>query len=86
VHDANAKLPSGVFQGNIHQYGDFDQCLDSVSPNEDFQGRYCLTNVFVQIPDDLKFLKSIKEEMVLVENFKSTLKDVSSTMNILWQQ
>lgn len=77
VHDSSAKLPSGVFQGNIHHYGDFDQCLDSVAGDGKFQGRYCLANVQVWVSDELPFLKTVKEEMVLIELFKSSLSDVS---------
>lgn len=79
VQDANAKLPSGIFQGNIHQLGDFDQCLDeSSSPDGKVQGRYCLTNVQIELPDEFKFLKYFKEEKLLVEYFKSTFRDVST--------
>jgi hypothetical protein len=77
VHDSSAKLPSGVFQGNIQQLGDFDQCLgESSSPDGNVNGRYCLTNVQVSLPDEFKFLRYLKEKRVLVENFRSTLRNV----------
>lgn len=42
VHDATAKIPSGIFNGNLNQYGDFDQCLSVVAGNKQFQGKYCV--------------------------------------------
>ncbi len=29
--------------GNINQYGDFDQCIDAISPDQKIQGKYCLS-------------------------------------------
>lgn len=83
VHDASAKLPSGLLQGNVHQYGNYDECLSSNSPSNDFQGRFCLTNVQVSIPDHLKALKFMKENLVLDEMFKSTFQDVRRRRNDL---
>ena len=52
VFDSSAKIPSGLLNGNINQYGDFDQCLDlkteldsQMYPNlENYHiaGKYCL--------------------------------------------
>lgn len=77
VHDASAKLPSGVFQGNLDQYGDFDQCLSTASHKSEVRGQYCLVNLQVHIPDGLKFIKHLKENVVHQEMFKSTFNDVS---------
>lgn len=76
VHDSNAKLPSGILQGNVNQFGDFDQCLESSSPQGKVQGRYCLTHIQILLPDDFKLLRYLKEEMIMMDVFKSTLKDV----------
>uniref|UniRef100_A0A1Q3FR05 Nose resistant-to-fluoxetine protein N-terminal domain-containing protein n=2 Tax=Culex tarsalis TaxID=7177 RepID=A0A1Q3FR05_CULTA len=48
MHDSSGKLSSGVLNGNINQYGDYDQCLNvngnNVQPNP-IQGRYCLAGI-----------------------------------------
>ncbi|XP_031776167.1 nose resistant to fluoxetine protein 6-like [Apis florea] len=49
--DSNAKLPSGLLQGNLNQFGDFDQCLNVMAYEKwngrmiKMQGRYFLTNI-----------------------------------------
>lgn len=42
MYDSTAKFPTGVLNGNVLQYGDFDQCLDVVAPQNVFRGKYCL--------------------------------------------
>ncbi|XP_043789216.1 nose resistant to fluoxetine protein 6-like isoform X2 [Apis laboriosa] len=49
--DSNAKLPSSLLQGNLNQFGDFDQCLNVMAHEMSsgreikIQGRYFLTNI-----------------------------------------
>lgn len=83
MHDSNGKLPSGILKGNIHQFGDFDECLSVESPGGDVQGQYCLANVQVTIPENLEFLKTLKEEKVLIEMFNSSFRDVSRRSDAL---
>jgi hypothetical protein len=55
VFDSSAKLPAGILNGNVNQYGDFDQCLDVAaeldpvlySHLEDYHiaGKYCLAHL-----------------------------------------
>lgn len=59
MYDASAKLPSGILQGNVNQYGDFDECLSinavfknqkskaESGENSGIQGKYCLVNIDV---------------------------------------
>lgn len=42
VLDATAKLPSGLLQGNIIQYGNFDECMEVE------RAQYCLVEVDVE--------------------------------------
>lgn len=45
MHDSTGKLTSGILNGNINQYGDFDQCLgvkSSDAESDSVQGQYCL--------------------------------------------
>ena len=91
VFDSSAKIPSGLFDGNINQYGDFDQCLDfktELDPpmyphleNYRIVGKYCLATL------DLDIRKSSGHISVLVEvdgimhshrPIISTVHDVSS--------
>lgn len=70
MHDASAKLPSGIFNGNLLQYGDFDQCLSS-------RGKYCLAHVQLTLPDELRLMKHLKENFVVLESFRSTFNEVT---------
>jgi hypothetical protein len=42
--DASAKTPSGLLDGTVSSFGDYDECLDIKSPSDspDLQGQYCL--------------------------------------------
>jgi len=71
VFDSSAKIPSGLLNGNINQYGDFDQCLDvktELDPlmyphleNYRILGKYCLATF------DLDIRKSSARSAILVE-------------------
>ncbi|KAM3956529.1 nose resistant to fluoxetine protein 6-like [Aphomia sociella] len=43
VIDASARIPSGIFAGNLNDLGDYYQCLDISQQinNMDIQGKYC---------------------------------------------
>ena len=90
MFDSSAKIPSGLLNGNVNQYGDFDQCLDlktELDPpmyphleNYRIVGKYCLATL------DLDIRKSSARNPVLVEvddlmhahrPFISTVNDVS---------
>jgi hypothetical protein len=63
IYDASAKLPSGILNGNVNQFGDFDQCLDVISP-ANFQGQYCLAYLQPENINDDK----LKELEVLMQS------------------
>jgi hypothetical protein len=49
VYDSSAKLPSGILQGNVNQFGDFDQCLSVATLEKPIMiGKYCLASVDLQ--------------------------------------
>lgn len=77
MNDASAKLTSGVLHGNIHQYGNFDECLRSDASGGKFRGQYCLVNINLDIPEHTQQLKPLKQALVFQEEFKSTFRDVS---------
>ncbi|XP_044732130.1 uncharacterized protein LOC123295001 [Chrysoperla carnea] len=45
VYDASAKIPSGLLSGNINQFGDFDECINSHSDDGEIAGQYCLVDI-----------------------------------------
>ncbi|XP_053696128.1 O-acyltransferase like protein-like [Sabethes cyaneus] len=52
MYDAGGKLSSGLLNGNINQYGDYDQCLNvrgtgqhSTDDAGSLRGRYCLAGI-----------------------------------------
>lgn len=45
MFDASVKSPIGVEYGNEYQFGNFDQCMKSRSPENEIDPKYCLVNV-----------------------------------------
>lgn len=76
MHDSTAKLTSGLLNGNINQYGDFDQCLNVISSDKDIQGNYCLAQIKPTIPKNTPYLKHLKKLLLSNEAFKSDFNDV----------
>jgi Nose resistant-to-fluoxetine protein, N-terminal domain len=72
VHDSSAKIPSGIFNGNLNQYGDFDQCLNVKS--EVFQGKYCVA--YLQPRSQNGSMKDLLKLVQSHEFFKSNFDDV----------
>lgn len=52
--DASSKVPAGVLEGTLTDYGDFDECLEISVPlrngSEDFRGRFCAIEVIPPMP------------------------------------
>lgn len=46
MHDATAKISSGLLNGNINQLGDYEQCLNVQSAET--QGKYCLVKGYIE--------------------------------------
>lgn len=80
MHDATAKIPSGIFNGNLNQYGDYDQCLNVLANGDKFQGKYCIA--YLQ-PRSLN--GTMKDLLKLVQShefFTSNFDDVSFLFDI----
>lgn len=77
MHDASAKIPSGILSGNINQLGDFDECLNVNSPNNEFTGKYCLAYVQISIPDHLTKLSKLRKLLQAHDAFVNDFDDVS---------
>jgi len=81
VHDASAKLPAGLLNGNVNQYGDMDQCLQVRSPWQGpvIKGRYCLTTTALRLSDPHHpLLRHIHQLLHSHDTFRSELDDVSA--------
>ena len=74
--DSNAKLPSGILNGNINQLGDFDQCLSVTSSENDFSGQYCLANIQLNLPKKFKNLNKLRNLVLANEPYHSDFNDV----------
>lgn len=71
--DATAKLPSGILNGNIIQYGDFDACMEVPS------AQYCLAEIDLESLWQKPYSKF--EELVhAFYFFKENFEDVSVVM------
>ena len=74
--DASAKLPSGILNGNINQFGDFDQCLSVKSESDGIRGKYCLASFQLSLPKKLKHFNDLRLLMMSNEPYKSDIEDV----------
>jgi Nose resistant-to-fluoxetine protein, N-terminal domain len=74
VHDATAKIPSGIFNGNLNQYGDYDQCLSVASKEGEFDGKYCIA--YLQPRSRNGTMKDLLKLVQSHEFFKSNFNDV----------
>lgn len=77
MYDANPIWPSGILNGNLIQYGDFDQCLSVVAETGNFQGQYCLASIQISLPQQFKNLNYLRKLVLAAEPYLSNLEDVS---------
>lgn len=77
MYDANAKLPSGLLNGNINQFGDFDQCLNVRGPIDGLVGKYCLAYVQISVSSKWTRLNHLRKLVQSHDAFISEFNDVS---------
>lgn len=77
VYDASAKLPSGILNGNVNQFGDFDQCLNVLSKNGNFKGKHCLATVQLTLSDKEERFSALHQLLLSTEPYQSDFEDVS---------
>ncbi|KAI5700102.1 hypothetical protein M8J75_014303 [Diaphorina citri] len=77
MYDGSAKIPSGLLNGNVNQFGDFDLCMGAKQPDgEGIQGQYCLSYVELEVANsENKNLQHILNLMKSFSPFKSKLED-----------
>ena len=83
VHDASAKLPSGILNGNVNQLGDFHQCVSAASDDGAVQGQYCVAYLQLLLRQDPEqathpVLAAIYDGVYSHHAFRSNFEDVSS--------
>lgn len=76
MYDATAKIPSGLLNGNINQFGDFDECI-GIQGSEGIQGQYCLAYLHLKIDESRIDLKHLHRLVHSHYAFKSNITDVS---------
>lgn len=80
VYDSSGKIPSGLLNGNINQFGDFDQCLNIMEPSLNIKGKYCLAYFQLKQIEGEPTSNDINNIFKLLQShffFKSELTDVS---------
>uniref|UniRef100_A0A336N027 CSON009625 protein n=1 Tax=Culicoides sonorensis TaxID=179676 RepID=A0A336N027_CULSO len=75
MHDSSAKISSGILNGNVNQFGDFDECLSVEEPNQQFKGQYCLVYLQPEINQKSKLLKNLNKLIQSYGMFKSNFND-----------
>lgn len=82
MYDATAKLPSGLLNGNVNQYGDFDQCIEAFDGYESDQigidSQYCLASIQITVDTNHNYLNYLRSLMLSFEAYKSKFEDVSN--------
>lgn len=76
MYDATAKIPSGLLNGNINQFGDFDECI-GIQGSEGIQGQYCLAYLHLKIDESRIDLRHLHRLVHSHYAFKSNITDVS---------
>lgn len=77
MYDSSAKLPSGLLNGNINQFGDFDECLNVRDAANDITGKYCLAHIQIHVSDKWARMEQIRKLIQSHDAFVSEFNDVS---------
>ncbi|XP_063706350.1 nose resistant to fluoxetine protein 6 [Culicoides brevitarsis] len=75
MHDSSAKISAGILNGNINQFGDFDECLSVEEPDGQFQGQYCLVYLQPDVKHPSPKLSTINKLAQSYGVFKSEFDD-----------
>ncbi|KDR21234.1 Nose resistant to fluoxetine protein 6 [Zootermopsis nevadensis] len=87
MFDSSAKLPAGLLNGNVNQYGDFDQCLDvaedldpvvySHLEDHHIAGKFCLAHLDMGVRSTTRSNPILKE----VDDLVHAHRPIISTVN-----
>ncbi|VVC30375.1 Nose resistant-to-fluoxetine protein, N-terminal,Acyltransferase 3 [Cinara cedri] len=76
MYDASAKIPSGILNGNVNQFGDFDQCVNANDQTLGIRGQYCLAYMEINLPaNPNEKLKYLSDMIHSHSAFRSRLED-----------
>ncbi|KAG5684658.1 hypothetical protein PVAND_013876 [Polypedilum vanderplanki] len=76
MNDATARFTtSGLLNGNVNQFGDFDQCVNVREPSNEFRGKYCLAYLQPKVPTSLKYTNHLRLLLQSYDAFKSNFDD-----------
>lgn len=91
MYDSSAKLTSGILNGNINLFGDFDQCLSIEAPRSAadstiaFRGKYCLAYLQTNIPSSTLPKHTYLHKLLQSHSaFLSNFNDVSNLTISQW--
>jgi hypothetical protein len=74
VNDASAKV-SSILTGNIHQFGNFDECL-GIKTGKEFSGKYCLAFLQLRVLEKSQLVEKLINLTHVFEPYTSNLDDV----------
>lgn len=49
VIDSWGKLPSGILEGNFHEYGSFTECLNLMRNGQTYKSQYCMATITAKL-------------------------------------
>ncbi|XP_046395284.1 nose resistant to fluoxetine protein 6-like [Ischnura elegans] len=95
MYDASAKIPSGLLNGNVNQYGDFDECIkiDEVVDQNIYslkdghiQGKYCMSYIDVKAhdPQNLELLDLLQSHYMIRSNLSDPGHRLPRLSSINW--
>ena len=88
VLDATSKINSGLWNGNAHFFGDYDQCLsiEHNTHNNTIRGQYCTAVLSVDpnvLNGDMQFLK-LQHVLHSLSNFLQLIQTFLACENCQW--
>lgn len=78
VFDASANFPSGILNGNVNSYGDFQECLSIVNHERvNFKGKHCFVEFQPVVNKSATYIKHLHQLVQSYEIIESKFEDVS---------
>lgn len=74
-YDASGKLPVGVLAGSTYHLGNFDECM-KIGREQGIGGRYCLSNVRLELPENLEDFSILKKFRKFEKRYDMTIDEM----------
>lgn len=85
--DASAKLPSGILDGTLTDFGDYDECLAiekfDKKKKVQFTGQYCVVDAIPMLPP-MPHRVQFKTIVLDVSNFSSPDSVSANILHLAW--